>query len=243
MTTEERLKSTQSPLDHFLSGTSDLASDTAEAVTDLATDAYQGLKEINQEYALDQRALGGLKMVGGAGEAFIGSVGIMAPEPLTSVGGGIIFVHGADVASSGFQEMMTGKPTETVTDQLATSSAEALGADRATAQQIGDGVDMGLSLASAGVGVYQTITRPVVAELGPMTIKSSTKSDPASEVSAGAKTQARSNATEGAGTAGKLQSSKGAGEASAQELSTTVRVGVDAPIKTNVQDRTIVRTK
>jgi hypothetical protein len=79
----------------------------------------------------------------------------------------------------------------------------------------------------------------VVAELGPMTIKSSTKSDPASEVSAGAKTQARSNATEGAGTAGKLQSTKGAGEeASAQELSTTVRVGVDAPNKikfTNLQ--------
>jgi hypothetical protein len=89
MTTEERLKSTQSPLDHFLSGASDLASDTAEAVTDLATDAYQGLKEINQGYAFDQRALGGLKMVGGAGEAFIGSIGIMAPEPLTSVGGGI----------------------------------------------------------------------------------------------------------------------------------------------------------
>jgi hypothetical protein len=180
MTTEERLKSSQSPLDNFLSDASQLATDTADAVADLATDAYQGMKAINQEYALGQRTMGALKMLGGAGEAFVGSIGIMTPEPLTSVGGGIIFVHGADVASSGFQEMLTGKHVETVTDQVATESAKLLGADDVTAQQIGDGVDMGLSLGSAGVGAYQALTRPVIAELGPMTIKSSEKVVPAS---------------------------------------------------------------
>ncbi|MET0010546.1 MAG: hypothetical protein ABW109_22035, partial [Candidatus Thiodiazotropha sp. 6PLUC4] len=194
MTTEERLKSSQSPLDNFLSDTSQLASDTADAVTDLATDAYQGMKEINQEYALGQRAMGALKMLGGAGEAFVGSIGIMAPEPLTTVGGSILFVHGSDVASSGFQEILTGNPVETVTDQVTTETAKLLGADDVAAHQFGDNVDMAISLGSAGVGVYQAMTRPVLAELGPMTIKSSTKADPTSELSAGAKTQAQKGA-------------------------------------------------
>jgi hypothetical protein len=249
-TTEEKLKSSQSPLDHFLSETSELALSAADTVSDLATDAYQGLREINQEYALDQRALGALKMAGGLGEAFVGGVGIMAPEPLTTVGGSAIFVHGVDVFQSGLQEVTTGKPIETVTDQVATESAKLLGADGPTAEQIGDSVDMGLSLASTGVGVYQAMTRPVVAELGPMTIKSSPKTDPSSEFSAGGKTQAgNGNALKPevtnpasmqparvsddiAGNAektGKLQIAEGLGKATSPETAITTRVGSIAP--------------
>lgn len=234
MTTEERLKSSQSTLDNFLLDTSQLASDTADAVTDLATDAYQGVKEINQEYALGQRAMGALKVLGGAGEAFVGGVGIMAPEPLTSVGGSILFVHGSDLASSGFQEMLTGKPVETVTDQVTTESAKLLGANDVTAQRFGDNVDMAISLGSAGVGAYQALTRPVLAELGPMTIKSSTKADPASELSAGAKTQAGNGAAvtpevaKSAGPTGKLQAAEGVSKINTPELTTTMRVGSNA---------------
>lgn len=51
--------------------------------------------------------------------------------------------------------MWTGKPQETFTDQVVTATAKVLGASDVTAHSIGDGVDMGISLGSAGVGLLQ----------------------------------------------------------------------------------------
>ena len=163
-TTEERLKSTQSPLENLLS-----------EVTDLASDACEGLQTLDQEYALSQRGMGALKTLGGLGEAFIGSVGIVAPEPATTIGGAIIFAHGTDVAWSGVQEMWYGRPVETLTDQAVTEGAMLLGADEATAKSLGDDTDLGLSLGSAGVGVYQILTRPVIPQLEPLIVRPQAK--------------------------------------------------------------------
>jgi hypothetical protein len=146
------------------------------SVTEYASDTWQGVKSLNQEYALTQRGLGVLKVLGDAGEAVVGAAGIVTPEPATTIGGGILFVHGLDVASSGLNEIWTGKPAETLTDQAVTEGAKLQGADNTTAHQLGDSVDMSLSLGSCGVGIYKTLTRPVTAQLGCMTLKS--KVDP-----------------------------------------------------------------
>ncbi|MET0051865.1 MAG: CdiA family toxin C-terminal domain-containing protein [Candidatus Thiodiazotropha sp.] len=164
LTTEERLKASKSPLEQFVS-------ESTESVSEYPSNAWQGIKALDQEYALTQRGLGILKVLGGAGEAAVGAVGIVTPEPATTIGGGILFVHGADVASSGLKELWTGKPEETLTDQAVTEGAKMLGADEATAHQLGDGVDLSLSLGSCGVGIYHSLTRPVTAQLGPMTLK------------------------------------------------------------------------
>ncbi|MET0089709.1 MAG: hypothetical protein ABW068_06760 [Candidatus Thiodiazotropha sp.] len=164
LTTEERLKASKSPLEQFVS-------ESTESVSEFASNAWQGIKSLDQEYALTQRGLGILKVLGGAGEAAVGAAGIVTPEPATTIGGGILFVHGADVASSGLKEFWTGKPKETLTDQAVTEGAKMLGADEATAHQLGDSVDLSLSLGSGGVGIYQSMTRPVTAQLGPMTLK------------------------------------------------------------------------
>jgi hypothetical protein len=152
-----------------------MVDDATDTVADMATDAYEGLQTLNQEYALAQRGMGALKTLGGVGEAFIGSVGIVAPEPATTVGGAVIFAHGTDVAWSGIQEMWYGKPVETLTDQAVTEGAKLLGADEATAKRLGDNTDLSLSLGSAGVGAYQVLTRPAIAQLEPIAIRPQTK--------------------------------------------------------------------
>jgi len=131
-------------------------------ISQFASEAWQEVKTIDKEYAVTQRALGGLKGVGGLAEAAIGAIGVVAPEPLTSVGGAVLVAHGSDVAASGFNEMWTGKPQETFTDKAITATAKALGASDATAHSIGDGVDMGISLGSAGVGLLQGARGTVV---------------------------------------------------------------------------------
>ena len=109
------------------------------SISETASEAWQDIKAIDNKYSVTQRALGGLKGVGGLAEAAIGTIGVVAPEPLTTAGGALLVAHGSDVAASGFNELWTGNPQETFTDKAVTATAKALGASDAAAHQIGDG--------------------------------------------------------------------------------------------------------
>ncbi|MET0027444.1 MAG: polymorphic toxin type 30 domain-containing protein [Candidatus Thiodiazotropha sp.] len=227
LTTEERLKASQSPLEQFVS-------ESTESVSEFASGAWQGIKSLDQEYALTQRGLGILKVLGGAGEAAVGAVGIVTPEPATTIGGGILFVHGADVASSGLKELWTGKPEETLTDQAVTEGAKMLGADEATAHQLGDGVDLSLSLGSCGVGIYHSLTRPVTAQLGPMTLKPKVVSESVddlakSELSTSPKTIM--GVSDDAASSGRLEAQGMEKADGASDVSFTMRGGTVGPDK------------
>ncbi|MGD9169431.1 MAG: hypothetical protein PVI97_05135 [Candidatus Thiodiazotropha sp.] len=204
-TTAEQLKSAQSPLDNLLFDAGEMVDDATDSVADMATDTYEGLQTLNQEYALAQRGMGALKTLGGVGEAFIGSVGIVAPEPATTVGGAVIFAHGTDVAWSGIQEMWYGKPVETLTDQAVTEGAKLLGADEATAKRLGDNTDLSLSLGSAGVGVYQVLTRPVITQLEPIVARPQAKSVTGAENSASSITKTATFEARGAESVSRIQ--------------------------------------
>jgi hypothetical protein len=182
-----------------------MVDDATDTVADMATDAYEGLQTLNQEHALAQRGMGALKTLGGVGEAFIGSVGIVAPEPATTVGGAVIFAHGTDVAWSGIQEMWYGKPVETLTDQAVTEGAKLLGADEATAKRLGDNTDLSLSLGSAGVGVYQVLTRPVITQLEPIVARPQAKSVTGAENSASSITKTATFEARGAESVSRIQ--------------------------------------
>jgi hypothetical protein len=222
-TTAEQLKSTQSPLDNLLSDAGELVEGATETVADVAADAYEGLKTLNQEYALAQRGMGALKTLGGLGEAFIGSVGIVAPEPATTMGGSVIFAHGTDVAWSGIQEMWYGKSVETLTDQAVTEGAKLLGADEATAKRLGDNTDLSLSLGTAGVGVYQVLTRPAVTQLEPIIVRPQARQATAAENNASSITNSAAKEARGADSVSKLQ----AGDVGPAN-SVSMRVGANA---------------
>ncbi len=101
------------------------------------------------------RAWGGGKLIIGVFEEVGAGALILTPEPttLTKIGGGILGVHGADTVQSGARQLWTGRETPTLTQQGATATARAAGASRASAQAIGEGVDIAVPLVvSFGLG-------------------------------------------------------------------------------------------
>jgi hypothetical protein len=133
-----------------LSSTGDGVSDAAGAVwdgaADVAKDAGNFLSQANKDYALVERGFGALTVAGGAAEIALGTVGILAPEPLTTAAGLVGAAHGIDTTLAGLEQIRTGELQQTVTEQLVTSGAQSLGASDATAENIGLGVDIGVSL-------------------------------------------------------------------------------------------------
>ncbi|MCV6628790.1 MAG: GH-E family nuclease [Flavobacteriaceae bacterium] len=63
------------------------------------------------------RFFGFMQFSAGIGEAMIGAVGIVTPEPITTVAGVVAVVHGADVASAGLKQMISGKRESSLTSQ------------------------------------------------------------------------------------------------------------------------------
>jgi RHS repeat-associated protein len=93
------------------------------------------------------RFFGGLKMVGGILETVAGAAG-GAASSWTGVGavvGGAVAIHGSDVASSGFMQMVTGENTSSLTSKAIQST----GVSKNTAENIDAGISI---LGTAGAG-------------------------------------------------------------------------------------------
>ena len=119
--------------------------------------AWDSTKEIVDEYKLIERGMGALQVAGGVGEMVIGGLGVAAPEPATTAAGTVLFVHGADTASTGIKQIVTGESKKTLTHQGVAAGAELLGVNPKTADRIGLGTDIGVSIAG-GLGVAKSLT-------------------------------------------------------------------------------------
>ena len=64
--------------------------------------------ELDKEYKITNRALGGAQVLLGYLEASAGAAGIVVPEPATTVGGTLLFAHGTDVANAGLRTLISG---------------------------------------------------------------------------------------------------------------------------------------
>lgn len=110
---------------------------------------------INEGETRTNRLWGGLTLIGGSLEMVGAAALLLAPEPTmaTKVGGAALAVHGSDTVSTGFWQLWTGQPQRTLTDQAAAALARRLGADPATADKIGTGVDIAVPIVvTLGVG-------------------------------------------------------------------------------------------
>ncbi|MCD9574165.1 RHS repeat domain-containing protein [Flavobacterium soyae] len=97
------------------------------------------------------RFMGGLKLVGGILEASAGTAGGIATS-WTGVGGvvgGVVDVHGADVAGSGLSQLITGEDTSSLTSQAIQST----GVSKGTADAIDEGISIVGSGAAGGVAL------------------------------------------------------------------------------------------
>jgi hypothetical protein len=114
---------------------------------------------VEESSSLSNRFWGAATLVGGAVELVGAAALILTPEPttVTKIAGGALAVHGADTASTGIVQIITGQTRTTLTSQAAAAAAEALGADPATARGVGMAVDIAVPLAAGFVGAARAL--------------------------------------------------------------------------------------
>ena len=102
------------------------------------------------------RVYGAIRLIGGIFQTGGGVVLLGVPEPtmLTKVGGWIAVAHGADDIQAGFRELITGEPTNNVTQQAVKASAQYVGADESTAQSIANYTDLSLGFVGCSTNFY-----------------------------------------------------------------------------------------
>jgi hypothetical protein len=116
---------------------------------------------ISASETTSNRLWGGLKLLGGSLEMVGAAALLLAPEPtLASKAGGVaLAAHGSDTLSAGLWQVWTGQEQRSLTERGATELALRLGADPATAGNVGTAVDIAVPLAvAAGVGAARLIS-------------------------------------------------------------------------------------
>ena len=106
--------------------------------------ALEKVDRINKKYKIVTRTAGALQVIGGGFEASAGAIGIAAPEPLTTAGGVVLFIHGSDVASAGIRVVITGEYDSTMTHKAITKGAETVGIPSEIANNIATGAEVAL---------------------------------------------------------------------------------------------------
>jgi hypothetical protein len=128
-------------------------------VTPLQLAAILENDSIEESSSLSNRFWGAASLVGGALE-LVGAAGLLlTPEPtmVTKVAGGALGLHGADTASTGLVQIISGRTRTTLTSQAAAAAAEALGASPDSAKTVGMVVDIAVPLAAGFVGAARAI--------------------------------------------------------------------------------------
>ncbi len=109
---------------------------------------------------LVNRLWGGANLLFSALQLVGGAALFLTPEPtmVTKVGGGALFLHGADSGQAAARQLWTGLPTEDLTQQAGESVARHLGASPRAAYLTGVGLDVAVPLAvSLGLGAERVL--------------------------------------------------------------------------------------
>ncbi|WMD21368.1 RNase A-like domain-containing protein [Achromobacter seleniivolatilans] len=109
-------------------------------------------ESVNSETTLSNRLWGGLKLAGGVAEMIGGAALCAVPEPTgaTKVGCVVLGGHGIDTASTGLQEVWTGKQISSLTDRGFAELATRLGATPGSGLAVGIAAEIGVPIGFAG---------------------------------------------------------------------------------------------
>jgi hypothetical protein len=116
------------------------------------------------------QVFGGIQFVGGSLEAIGGAIGavVLAPTLAGEVAGAAVMLHGIDQASSGWNQMWSGKPSKTATYMLGEGAAKQFTEDPEWHQFGGEFAEAAANAGSVAYGGYLA-TRP--ADIGKMMAK------------------------------------------------------------------------
>jgi len=149
-----------------------------DQATEVANDAWEGAKSLNKTYKITERGLGVVQVVGSGFEIVAGAVGVVAPEPITTVAGGAAIVHGTDSAIAGFRQIWTGEIKETFIEQGSKALVTNLGGSSQLANGVATAVDTGLGMinpANLGKKALSEGMEGIVTEGGERLLKESSE--------------------------------------------------------------------
>lgn len=108
---------------------------------------------LEQDGALGNRLIGGLRLLGCAGEMAVAGALLAAPEPtmLTKAGGVGLALHASDQCATGATQIWTGRDTRSLTERTAARLALTLGASSEVAGQVGMAVEIMVPIGGAAL--------------------------------------------------------------------------------------------
>lgn len=114
---------------------------------------------IEESSSRSNRFWGAATVVGGTLEMIGGAALLLIPEPttVTKIAGGTLAVHGADAASTGIMQVVSGQTRTTLTSQAVATGAQVLGADPLTASNVAFAVDIAVPLIAGFTGAARAI--------------------------------------------------------------------------------------
>jgi hypothetical protein len=126
-------------------------------------------QSVDETATATNRLWGGLRVVGGVLELLGAGVLCVTPEPtMSSKVGCVVFgAHGADTTSAGIRQVWTGRDSQSLTHMGTAALAQHLGADPATANNIGLAVDIAVPL---GVAAWVGASRVAAVRAGRITL-------------------------------------------------------------------------
>ena len=106
---------------------------------------------VEQSGTIGNRVIGALRLLGCAAEGVTAGALLAAPEPttLTKIGGGALALHAADQCTTGGRQLWTGYDERSLTERTTSTLARSLGANPATAQNIGMAMDFVVPIGGA----------------------------------------------------------------------------------------------
>lgn len=106
---------------------------------------------VEQSGTIGNRVIGALRLLGCAAEGVTAGALLAAPEPttLTKIGGGALALHAADQCTTGGRQLWTGYDERSLMERTTSTLARNLGANPATAQNIGMAMDFVVPIGGA----------------------------------------------------------------------------------------------
>jgi hypothetical protein len=110
-------------------------------------------ESVEHSGTLGNRLIGGLRLLGCAGEGLTAGALMAAPEPttLSKFAGGALAIHAADQCATGGRQLWSGLDERSLTERATSSMARTLGASAKTAGNIGMAMDFVVPIGGAAM--------------------------------------------------------------------------------------------